>query len=144
MIISGGMLRYFLVLQALLVIGCAHHRPAAKPVAAQITGTVSYEQRVALTPDATIEVTFSDVSLHDTPAIQLGHQVIKVAGRQAPIPFAIKYDSRQIVSSHTYGVEARIKVGERVILASDTATLVLTQGRPSNIEIVVKAVPASK
>lgn len=144
MTISAGMARFLLVLEALFAVGCAHHRPAAKPVAAQITGTVTYLQRVALAPDATIEVTFSDISLQDTPAIQLGNRVIKTAGKQAPIPFAIGYDSRQIVSSHTYGVEARIKVGERVIFASDTANLVLTQGRPSNIEIIVKPVPAPK
>jgi len=144
MTISAGMAGFLLVLQALFAVGCAHHRPAAKPVSAQITGTVSYLQRSEVPTEATIEVTFSDVSLQDTPAIQLGHQVIKVVGKQVPIPFAIGYDSRQIVSSHTYSVEARIKVEERVLFASDTANLVLTQGRPSNIEIIVKPVPAPK
>ena len=144
MTISPGMAGSLLVLQALFGVGCAHHRPAAKPVSAQITGTVSYLQSSAVPPEATIEVTFSDVSRQDTPAIQLGHQVIKVVGKQVPIPFAIGYDSRQIVSNHTYSVEARIKVGERVLFASDTANLVLTQGRPSNIEIIVKPVPAPK
>ena len=70
--------------------------------------------------------------------------MIKAQGKQVPIPFAIGYDSRQIVSSHTYGVEAKIKEGERVLFASDTANLVLTQGRPSTIEIVVKPVAAPK
>jgi len=144
MTISAGMAGFLLVLQALFAVGCAHRRPAAKPVSAQITGTISYLQRSEVPPEATIEVTFSDVSLQDTPAIQLGHQVIKVVGKQVPIPFAIGYDSRQIVSSHTYSVEARIKVEERVLFASDTANLVLTQGRPSNIEIIVKPVPAPK
>ncbi len=144
MITSAGWARLFLALPALIVVGCAHHRPAAKTVAAQITGTVSYAERMALPPDAYVEVTFSDVSLQDTPAIQLGNQVIQATGKQGPIPFAIGYDSRQIVSSHTYGVGARIKVGERVIFTSDTANLVLTQGRPSRVEIVVKPVPAAK
>ena len=144
MTISAGMAGFLLVLQALFAVGCAHRRPAAKPVSAQITGTISYLQRSEVPPEATIEVTFSDVSLQDTPAIQLGHQVIKVVGKQVPIPFAIGYDSRQIVSSHIYSVEARIKVEERVLFASDTANLVLTQGRPSNIEIIVKPVPAPK
>ena len=90
-------------------------------------------------------MTFSDISLQDTPAIQLGNRVIKTAGKQVPIPFAIGYDSApDCFSSHTYGVEAKIKLGERVIFASDTANLVLTQGRPSNIEIIVKPVPAPK
>ncbi|MEO8129049.1 MAG: YbaY family lipoprotein, partial [Bryobacteraceae bacterium] len=103
-----------------------------------------YLQRIALPPEATIEVTFADVSIQDTAPIQLGNQVIKAAGKQVPIPFAIGYDSRQIVSSHTYGVEAKIKVGERLMFASDSPNLVLTQGRPTNVEIIVKAVPAPK
>ena len=144
MTFSAGGARFFLVLPALFVVGCAHHRPASKPVAAQITGSVSYLQRMALPPDAAIEVIFSDVSVQDAPAIQLGNQVIPAAGKQAPFPFAIRYDSRQIVSSHTYDVQARIKVGERVIFTSDTANLVLTQGRPSSVEIIVKPVPVPK
>lgn len=144
MTVSPGMAKYFLSFTALLAAGCAHHRPPAKLVAAQITGTVTYLQRMALTPDATVEVTFSDVSVQDTPGIEIGHQVIKAAGKQVPIPFVIGYDSRQIVSSHTYGVAAKIKTGEKVIFASDAASLVLTQGRPTNVEIIVKPVPAPK
>lgn len=144
MIVSPGIARFFVVMQVLFALGCAHHRPAAKTVAAQITGTVSYLQRIALPQDAYVEVTFADVSLQDAPAIQLGNQVIKAAGKQVPIAFTIGYDSRQIVSSHTYGVQARIKVGERVLFSSDTANLVLTQGRPSSIEIIVKALPVPK
>src|SRR3954471_11930053 len=127
-----------------LAAGCAHHRPAAKPIAAKIIGSVTYMQRSALPPDATIEVTFSDVSQADTAPIQLANQVIKTGGKQPPFPFEIPYDSRQIVSSHTYGVASKIKVGEKVLFTSDapssTNNLVLTQGRSSNIEIVVKPV----
>ena len=144
MTVSAGMIRFFLVLQVLFAVGCAHHRPAAKTVAARIIGTVSYQQRMALPPDAYVAVTFLDVSVQDAPAIQLGNQVIKAAGKPVPIPFEIGYDSRQIVSSHTYGVDAKIKVGERVLFASDTANLVLTQGRPSSVEIIVKPLPVPK
>ncbi|MEP6536699.1 MAG: YbaY family lipoprotein [Bryobacteraceae bacterium] len=142
--VSSCVAQGLIVFQLLLGAGCAHRRPAAKPVAARIIGTVTYLQRIALPPEATIEVTFADVSIQDTAPIQLGNQVIKAAGKQVPIPFAIGYDSRQIVSSHTYGVEAKIKVGERLMFASDSPNLVLTQGRPTNVEIIVKAVPAPK
>lgn len=136
------MAKYLLIFSALLAVGCAHRRTPAKPVAAQITGTVTYLERIALAPDATVDVTFLDVSIPDTPGIQIGHQLIKAAGKQVPIPFVIGYDSRQIVSSHTYGVEAKIKMGEKVIFASGTPNMVLTQGRPTNIEIIVKTVAA--
>jgi putative lipoprotein len=128
----------------MLLVSCAHHRPSSKPLAAKITGTVSYLQRVALPPDATIEVTFSDVSVQDAPPIQLGNQVIRAAGKQVPFPFEIGYDSRQIVSSHAYAVAAKIKNGEQVMFASDAAIFVLTQGRPSNAEILVRPVSVPK
>jgi uncharacterized lipoprotein YbaY len=139
--LSAALAKTLLVLNLLLVVSCFHHRPPSKPVAAKITGTVTYLQRIALPADATIEVTFSDVSSQDTAPIQLGHQVIPATGKQIPIPFEIAYDGRQIVSSHTYAVAAKIKKGEQVMFASDTPNLVLTQGRSSNIEIIVKAVP---
>jgi putative lipoprotein len=127
----------WIVLPALLLAACAHHRPAAKPVAAKISGTVTYLQKMALSPDATVEVEFSDVSKSDAAPIQLGHQVIRAAGKQVPIPFSIAYDARQIVSDHIYEVTARIKQGEQVLFASGAPVLVLTQGRPTNVEIVV-------
>jgi putative lipoprotein len=127
-----------LALCFLLALGCAHHRPQVKPIAAKITGTVTYMQRIALAPDATVEVTFNDVSTPDSAPIQLANQVIKAAGKQVPIPFEINYDSRQIVSSHVYGVAAKIRLGEKVLFQSQGDNLVLTQGRPTNVEIVVR------
>ena len=144
MTISAALVRTLIVCSIMLPVSCAHHRPSAKPVAAKITGTVSYLQRVALPPNATVEVTFSDVSVQDAPPIQLGNQVIRAAGKQVPFPFEIGYDSRQIVSSHTYAVAAKIKNGEQVTFTSDPAIYVLTQGRPTNVEILVKPVAASK
>ncbi len=138
------MLRTLLAFTLLLAGGCAHHRSSSKPVAATITGTVTYRERTALPPDATVEVTFSDVSVQDAAPIQLGHQVIPTGGKQVPIPFSIGYDARQIVSSHTYGVAAKIKAGERVLFTSDSANLVLTKGRPSNAEVIVKPVAAPR
>jgi putative lipoprotein len=136
--IPAAFARSVFFLTVLLAASCAHHRPPAKSIAAKITGTVTYLQRSALPPEATIEVTFSDVSKPDSAPIQLAHQVIRAQGKQVPIPFEIPYDGRQIVSSHIYGVAAQIKLGEKVLFASDGDNTVLTQGRPSNIEIVVK------
>ena len=139
MSIPAALARSVFVSAMLLMAACVHHRPPAKPVAAKITGAVTYLQRSALPPEATVEVTFNDVSKPDSTPIQLANQAIKTQGKQVPIPFEIPYDARQIVSSHIYGVGAKIKVGEKVLFASDPdANPVLTQGRPSNIEIIVK------
>ena len=125
-------------LLAFILAGCVHRVPPAKPIGAKITGTVTYPQSTALAPEATIEVTFSDVSRPDTGPIQLGHQTTRAAGKKPPFPFEIVYDARQIVSSHNYAVEATIKLGGRILFAGDPEIPVLTQGRPSTVEIVVK------
>ena len=47
----------------------------------KVTGTVSYRERIALPPAATIRVQLVDVSRADAPADVLGEQLIEAAGR---------------------------------------------------------------
>ena len=128
-----------LAFSMLIAAGCAHRVPVAKPIGARITGTVIFAQKSAVPPDAIIDVTFSDVTQPDSAPIQIGHQTTKAAGKQQPFPFEIVYDARQIVQSHIYAVEAKIKQNERILFSSDQAVPVLTAGRPSNVEIVVRS-----
>lgn len=133
--------RVLLPVAALVMTSCIHRVPPAKPIGAKITGTVTYEQRMALAPEAVIDVTFSDATKLNTAPIQLGHQSAPSAGKQVPIPFEIVYDGRQIVSDHEYIVEAKIRLNDRVLFATERPIPVLTQGRPSNVAIVVKPSP---
>jgi Type III secretion system lipoprotein chaperone (YscW) len=81
----------------------------AVPGAAQVKGTATYRERIALTPDALFEATLEDVSKTDVPAVVVGSVRIDKPG-QVPIRFEIPYDLARIDQTHSYWVRARILV----------------------------------
>ena len=83
----------------------------ATPTAATVTGTVTYRERIALRPDAVVEVKLVDVSRADAPAVTIGEQVIENPG-QVPISFEIEYDPADIDDRFTYAVQVA-DYGER-------------------------------
>lgn len=124
----------FLLVSALFT-GCGS--PSSdKPT---VTGTVTYRQRIALPPDAVVNVTIEDVSRADAPADMIGQQIIETRGSQVPIPFAVPYDSNKIEENHSYNLRATIKDGSgKLLFTSDTAVPVITRGNPTkDVEIMV-------
>ncbi len=113
---------------------------------ATVSGTVTYPLRIALPPDAVVEVSLQDISTPGAVATELGKQTIPTAGAQVPIPFEITYDPAEIVDNHTYAVRARITdANGDLIWTSDTVTPVITSGNPTeDVEIVVVQVPAAE
>ncbi|HUN63218.1 MAG TPA: YbaY family lipoprotein [Candidatus Sulfotelmatobacter sp.] len=109
----------------------------------KVTGTVTYLQRMALPPNAVIEVKLQDVSLADAPAKVIAEQTYLMGQRQVPVPFALNFDSAKIDPKHTYSVSARITVDGKLRFTTDTSYPVLTAGKPAQIEIVVKPVAAT-
>jgi uncharacterized lipoprotein YbaY len=103
-----------------------------------LTGTVSYLERIAIPEDAVVIVQIQDVSQADAPAEVIGEQVISNPG-QPPIPFEIPYNPAQIEQSHRYIVRAEIRDNAGVLLfTTDTAIPVIAQGNPTqDIEIIV-------
>jgi putative lipoprotein len=137
----------------LLLAGIALTACAAPPGASSLpdtslpgslTGSVIYRERIALDPNAVIEVQLLDVSKADAPAEVIASQTLEAEGRQVPIPFELTYDPAQIDERFSYTVSARILVNDRLRWISQDAYPVLTQGSPvSDVEIVVKMVPSS-
>ena len=58
---------------------------------AQITGSVSYVQRIALSPEAELTIQLEDISRADAPATIIAEQTLTNPG-QVPIAFTIQYD----------------------------------------------------
>jgi uncharacterized lipoprotein YbaY len=116
---------------------------AASPsLSGTLSGTVSYLQRIALAPDAVVEVSLQDVSKADAPAKVLSTQKIETQGAQVPIPYALKYDPSQILDRNTYAVRATITEGGKLTWTSTQRYPVLTRGAPvDNVEILVEQVP---
>jgi putative lipoprotein len=110
---------------------------------AQVTGSVTYRERIALPPNAVIKVRLVDVSLADAPAVLLAEQSIVAAGRQVPFAFALDYDSAAIVAAHSYAVQVRIEDEGRLLFISDTQHPVITRDQPHHVDIVVRKVAAT-
>ena len=103
-----------------------------------VTGTVSYRQRIALSPDAVVQVQLQDVSRADAPAIVVAEQTIEPKGKQVPIPFTLNYDPARINERSRYVVRAKILVGTTLRFSSTKAYPVITGGNPSNVDILGK------
>jgi uncharacterized lipoprotein YbaY len=109
-----------------------------------LTGTVSYLQRIALPPDAVLDVQLQDVSLQDAPATVIASERYISEGRQVPFPFELTYDLAGIDPKHTYAVAARITVDGKLRWTNTQQYRVLTRGAPvTDIEVVVESVGGS-
>ena len=121
----------------MIVQGCKLDKPMNE---ASVTGTVSYLQRMALPPNAILEVQLLDVSLADAPSKIIAEQSITLGQRQVPVPFSLKYDSSKIDEKHSYSISAKITVDGALRFISDTSYPVVTRGNPSQVDVIVKQV----
>jgi putative lipoprotein len=108
----------------------------------QVTGTVTYLQRIALPTNAVIQVQLADVSKADGPANVIAQQSINLGQRQVPVPFTLNVDAAKIDPKHTYAVRAKITVGDELRFMSDRSYPVLTKGNPAHVEIIVRQASA--
>ena len=86
-----------------------------------ITGTITYLVRMALPPNAAIDVRLEDVSRADAPAAVVAENVFAAEGKQVPIPFQLPYSPGDIQSSHLYQVRAQITVGDKLLFVTTKA-----------------------
>ena len=105
----------------------------------KVSGTVTYRQRIALPPDARLEVRIEDVSLADAPAALIAEQTVAPAG-QVPIAFALTVDPERRIQGHSYAIRASIYGGDRLLFTTDTRTPALTGEASERFDLVV--VPA--
>lgn len=103
----------------------------------RLTGTIAYRERIALPPDATVEVRIVDVSLMDAPAETIALARFPSEGRQVPLPFAIDYDPARIIQGRRYALQARISdAGGKLLWITDTAFHLSFAGEPLEIPLV--------
>ena len=104
-----------------------------------VSGSVAYRERIALTPDAVIEIKLIDVSRADAPALTLGEQVIPNPG-QVPAKFEIEYNPADIDDRFSYAISARITDGGRLMFLNTSRYAVLTRGNPDTVDMVLQMV----
>lgn len=112
--------------------------PTVDPDAnASVTGTVTYRERIALSPGAVVTVQLRDTSLMDVASELIAEQVITNPG-QVPVAFEVRYNTDDINPRNTYSIEATITESDgRLAFIDDTAYDVITRGNPTRIDMVL-------
>ncbi len=104
---------------------------------AAVSGTVTYRERIALTPGSSLVVELRDVSLADAAAPLIARQTIANPG-QVPINFKVAYSREDINSRNTYAIQARIIESDgRLAFINDTAYSVITRENPDHVDMLL-------
>jgi len=74
----------------------------------EISGTVSYLQRIALPADAVLSVRLEDVSKADAAALVIAETTRATNGAQVPLAYRLTYSTADIVSGARYQLRATI------------------------------------
>ncbi len=81
--------------------------PASAAPKAELSGTATYRERIALSPNAVFEATLEDASRSDAPPVEIAH-VREAQPSRVPIAFTIRYDARRVNRGGRYNVRATI------------------------------------
>ena len=109
--------------------------PSGKTPNASINGTVTYRERLTLSPGASVVMELRDISYADAPASLIARQTISNPG-QVPIKFKVEYSREDIDPRNTYGISARIIESDgRLAFTNDTAYEVITRGNPDQVDM---------
>ncbi len=111
--------------------------PAPPGADASVRGTITYRERIALTPDAVVVVQLRDTTYADAAAVLIAEQIINSPG-QVPIDFEVRYPSDEINRRNTYSVSAVITESDgRMAFTNDTAHDVITRGNPRRVDMTL-------
>jgi len=108
-----------------------------------LTGTISYRERIALPPTASVEVRLEDVTRADTTPAVVAQTRLTHAG-QVPVRFNLDVDMSQIDRRGRYALRATISDGGTAMFESRDTVLVLTQGHGTRADLVLTRVGAAK
>lgn len=103
----------------------------------ELRGSVLYREKIALPPEALVEITLEDVSKMDVKSTVLASQTLKPAG-QIPVDFRLSYDDAMVEDWGRYSVRAVIRVGEDVLWRSTQSFPALTGEAPDRVNVVVE------
>jgi uncharacterized lipoprotein YbaY/uncharacterized protein YecT (DUF1311 family) len=138
--IQGNVIRLHATGSPILTFNASEREPGPVRKTTTVTGTVTYRQRIALSPNAVVQVKLLDVSRADAPAVTIAEQTIRPAGQQVPIKFKIRYDPGHIDQRHRYTIQARILEEGKLRFINSQAYPVITGGNPSTVEVTVNPV----
>jgi putative lipoprotein len=111
----------------------------APALAASVTGSVTYRERMALPPGYVLRVELRDISRQDAASEEIASVEMRPR-RQVPIRYALRYDPGRIDPAYMYSVSARILIDGRLAFISTRINSVLTRGASSKADILLQPV----
>ena len=133
-------LRRFALLAAVVaLLGAALAVPIAA-ANASVTGSLSYDEQIALTPDAVAIVTIIDQTAAADAGAVIGQQRID-APAAIPIDFSVLVDADTIDPTHSYALFATIVDGTTT-WQNAVGEPVITGGPTKGIDLVLTALPS--
>ena len=144
------MRRLFATAALALIAGCTSPSPYEN---ADLSGTVTYRQKIAYGPDATLVVWLVDASGPENP-IEVDLQKLDnpapgtellaastIEGRiVSPAPFSLPVPLDKIDQGHDYKLKAAIIDQGKPVMATSNAPLVLTKGQPLQVDLEVSPI----
>lgn len=82
----------------------------------RVIGSVTYRERIALSPDSVVTVSLEDISLADRASERVVEQVVATGGGQVPFQFALIVDADELDRRHRYAVRATIHDGHGTLM----------------------------
>ena len=116
---------------------CKLERPAEAQTSA-VTGTVAYPQKMALPPNAVVEVRLQDVSQANLPPKTVAEQRITLGKLQLPLLFEVRFDPAKIDQRHSYMISADVLVDNEVRFTNEKTYPVLTLGHSSHVDVILR------
>ena len=104
--------------------------PTPRPLPA-VSGDIFYRERIALPPDATVQVRVVSLGRPGAARTVVAEQSF-AAPRRVPIPFKLECDPQALQPGAAYGLEATISRRGKVEFATVEPVPVLDGGRPTS------------
>ncbi len=104
---------------------------------AQLAGTVSYRECIALPSGSQVEIQIRDASKADEAGV-IAKKDITTQGENIPISFTIDYDASKIATDGSYDLSARILVDGQLRWMTDANVSLLENGAPkSHVDLML-------
>lgn len=124
---------------ALLFMTAQTHAAPDEPLD-RISGSVSYRERTALPPNATLTVELLDVSKQDVKAERLARLTLPVGSRQVPLAFELPFYPADVQPTHRYTLRATFNSDGELLFTTAQHVPVLTQGAGKQAQLVLQRV----
>ena len=120
-------------LLVLLACGCATSTPVEKME--RLTGTVTYLQRIAMPPDAVVEVKLVEVQQGANKTI-VEKRITNPSA--VPVSFTLVYDPRAVHPGRQYVVQARILANGKPWYVTQTVNHQMSGGRIAHADVILQ------